>query len=126
MALFDTDFVAADGTFAEAFGDTVSYHRGADSVATMTAEINQIDHEVMDAEGFKTTIRSCDFVVDAEDLVILGDAIDPRPGDRIKHTVGTEVRIYTVMHLLDRDCYEWTDPSKTQIVIHTKYTGVES
>ena len=119
MANFDDDWDANDGVFAEWFGDTVTYQRGVNSVA-VTAEVQLNQYEVMDHEGFSTTVTSRDYLIAAADLVISGSEIVPRAGDRIVETIRGTSHTFEVMPLGEKREYEQADKDGLYLLIHTK------
>lgn len=119
---YDADFTAVADLFAEVYGAAVTYHRADNSVA-ITAERSSHDHEIINAEGMETVARSWGFLITSADLVIAAATITPRPGDRIKETISGVVHTFTVERLETRDCYEWADLQKTQVIVHTRLTG---
>ncbi|MHB8953563.1 MAG: hypothetical protein ACYC4U_11385 [Pirellulaceae bacterium] len=125
MATFDDDFAVADAAFAEAFGDTVSIHRGALSTAGVTAEATSRDYEVNDTDGFITTIHSRDYVIDVAEYQISAAVVQPRGGDRIKESIGGTTHVFEVTPLTGRPCAEWSATQKPQWLIHTKLIGTE-
>ncbi|HDZ20085.1 MAG TPA: hypothetical protein ENH78_02175 [Phycisphaerae bacterium] len=130
MPAFDDDFAAADAMFAEAFGGEVTYVYGSSEI-TVTAEASLHDYEVQDPHGVFETIQSRDYVISAAALVIDGEPITPRAGNKIKETINGSIEIFQVMPLGrtnrfgDRPAAEHTDTSETSWLIHTKHIGAE-
>lgn len=124
MPAFDDDFAAADAQFAEAFGGDVTYVRGS-SETTVTATATLHDYEVTDVRGAIETIRSRDYVIEAADLMIDGEPIEPRSRDRIKETIAGTIEVFQAMPLGKRPVAEHTDASHTAWLIHTKHIGSE-
>lgn len=108
---------------ADHFGDSAGYHRGSSSVVLTVTPSTRI-YSISDAEGFQTSIQSEDFQFRTADLVIGGVEVAPQVGDRIKRTVGSQVRVYEVLPLGDKPCYE-RRASETLTIVHTKFAGVE-
>lgn len=125
MGAFDDDFAVADELFAEAFGDTISIHRGVASTTGITAEAIQRDYEIFDMEGFQTTAHLRDYVIDVGDYVLSGSAVTPQIGDRIKETISGVVHVFEVVPLGRKPCYEWAGMKKPQWLVHTKLAGTE-
>ena len=119
MANFDDDWAAVAGVFPEVFGDTVTYTRGANSVA-VTAEVQLNQYEIMDYEGLSSTITSRDYLIAAADLVLSGSEIAPRAGDRITETIRGTAQTFEVMPLGDKKEYEQADKDGLYLLIHTK------
>lgn len=119
----ETLFADTLDVLADQFGDSVSYHRGTSSV-TLTATPSTRTYRVVDSEGFQTAVQSEDFQFKTTDLVIGGAEVAPRAGDRIKRTVSGVVRVYEILPLGDRPCYE-RRVSETLTIVHTKVIGTE-
>jgi hypothetical protein len=125
MGAFDTDFDAVDAMFAEAFGGTVSIHRGASSTTGVTAEAVSREYDVDDTDGIVTTIHGRDFVIDVASYTIAAAVVQPRSGDIIKETIGGVVHVFEVTPVTGRPCAEWVGNQKAQWLIHTKMIGTE-
>lgn len=73
-----------------AFGVSVTLSRGPRVTSTFTARRSDIDHATMGAEyGLEVKVTMRHYLLPVASLVIDGDTIAPRTGDRI--TEGTEV-----------------------------------
>jgi len=125
VGAFDTDFNVVDDMFAEAFGGTVSIHRGDASTSGITAEKTFKDYETQDLEGFITAVRFADWVITVDAYVISGSAVVPREGDQVKQAVNGTTSVYEVLPLADGQCKQYADESETRWVIHTKRVGEE-
>ena len=71
------------------FGVSVTFIRGIYSSAAITARRNDIEHKTIDGNGIPISITMRDFVLPVTSVVIDGDTVEPRTGDRIME--GTEV-----------------------------------
>jgi len=72
------------------FGVTVTFIRGVYVSEEFTARRNEREHKAIGAEyGIEIRITMRDFVLPVESLLIDGDQIEPRTGDRIQE--GSEV-----------------------------------
>ncbi len=71
------------------FGVSVTFIRGIYSSAEITARRNDIEHKTIDGNGIPISITMRDFVLPVTSVVIDGDTVEPRTGDRILE--GTEV-----------------------------------
>jgi len=119
---FETDFAETFAIFADVFGETVSFWRGANSVA-VTAQRSVVDHKTIDEEGAETIVRGFAFRVTAADLIISGSAIIPRSGDRITVDIGAVTHTFTVLKPPGRGCFEWGDPIRTEYIVYAALTG---
>jgi hypothetical protein len=71
------------------FGVAVKFIRGIYSSSEFTARRNDIEHRTIDGDGIPISITMRAFVLPAASVVIDGDTVEPRTGDRIIE--GTEV-----------------------------------
>ena len=108
--------------FAEAFGVSVTYVRGA-SETELTAEVQLQDYEISGDGGMATVVQSRDYLLTASELSFTPD--DPRVGDQIKETIGGVVKLFEVMPIGQRPCWQWADTSQRKVLVHTKYAGTE-
>lgn len=119
----ETIFADTLDVLADHFGDSAGYYRASASVV-LTVTPSTRTYTVVDAEGFQTSVQTEDFQFRTADLVIGGVTVAPQVGDRIKRTVGSQVRVYEVLPLGDKPCYE-RRVSETLTIVHTKFVGVE-
>ncbi len=103
---------------------SVSYQRGADSVL-LQATIGRTVFEIDNGHGVLERIESRDFLVLAVDLVLLGSAVLPKRGDRIRETQGTVTYVYEVMAPGKEPEWRWSDPYRKTLRIHTKQIDTE-
>lgn len=71
------------------FGVLVTFIRGIYASAEFTVRRNDIEHKTIDGNGIPISITMRDFVLPVASVVIDGDTVEPRTGDRIIE--GTEV-----------------------------------
>jgi hypothetical protein len=71
------------------FGVSVTFIRGIYSSAEITVRRNDLEHKTIDGNGIPISITMRDFVMPVTSVVIDGDTVEPRTGDRILE--GTEV-----------------------------------
>lgn len=71
------------------FGVLVTFVRGIYSSGEFTARRNDIEHKAIDGNGIPISVTLRDFVLPVASVVIDGDTVEPRTGDRILE--GTEV-----------------------------------
>jgi len=122
MSAFDDDFAAVDVMFAEAFGVTVSFVRGA-TVLTVVAEVDSHSYDVGAEEVARIVGQPRAFRIPVASLVIGGVPIEPRNGDVIIQTIGSTLEQFEVMALGDRPAAERLDPDWNDWLIQTKYVG---
>jgi len=99
---------------------TVVYRRGADSVE-IAATIGSTAFDRTDEYGVVHRIESRDYLVAAADLVLGGEAVTPKAGDRITETGDTSVLEYEVMSPGDAPAWRYSDPQRRTLRIHTKF-----
>jgi hypothetical protein len=96
----------------------VTYTRGDDS-AQIAATVGRTEFQVDDGYGVIQTWQSRDYLVAAVDLVLAGETVQPRRGDRI--TDGGAV--YEVLAPGKEDVFRFSDPYGVTLRIHTKVVG---
>ena len=110
---------------------SVVYQRGSDTVelpATIGTTVFQID----DGAGALLRIESRDYLLRAVDLILGGNAILPKRGDRIRETSGTrggQVIVYEVVGHGgggDEPCWRWSDAYRQTLRVHTKQVDTET
>lgn len=99
---------------------TVVYRRGADSVE-VAAAVGSTAFERADEYGVVHRIESRDYIVAASDLVLGGETVTPKPGDRITETGSTSVHEYEVMAPVGEPAWRYSDPQRVTLRIHTKF-----
>jgi len=103
-----------------AAGRTVTYHRGVDSVS-ITAVGSAMTHTIPNEDGIGTQHHSYDWTIAADDLVLDGETVTPRPGDQISETIGSQTVWWEVLDLADsRPCVEWLDSIGDLLTVHSK------
>jgi hypothetical protein len=75
---------------------------------------------VLDEDGIPTRILSQDWTFVGSELVLEGEPIEPRPGDRIVQTIDGDEFPFEVMPLERKPCFKRLDASGRLIVVHTK------
>ena len=104
---------------------SVVFQRGLNTVelpATIGTTVFQID----DGAGALLRIESRDYLISASDLVLAGNAILPKRGDRIHETSGTQTFVYEVVGPGDEPCWRWSDAYRQTLRIHTKQVDTET
>lgn len=97
-------------------GTSVTYRR-ADQQISATATHALAEHDIADSEGFPVKLRTHDWTFTAAELLVFGEQIEPRPGDRIE--AGGVA--YDVLPLDDKKpCWEPLDADGILIVVHAK------
>jgi hypothetical protein len=83
-SLFEQRFQArAVPMLNRTFGVLITFVRGIYSSASITARRNDIEHRTIDGNGIPISITMRDFILPVADVVIDGDTVEPRTGDRI-------------------------------------------
>lgn len=98
-------------------GVAVTYQRGESSVS-LTATRGRTEFETDDGAGMPLSYESADWLVSAADLVIGGERIEPRQGDKV--TDGGKV--YEVLAPRGEPVWRWRDGGRSQMRIHSKLT----
>ena len=87
----------------------------------LEATVGRTRFEGADGYGRVTRSESRDYLVRAQDLVLDGVAVLPRPGDLIIEAD----RRYEVMSPEGEPEWRWSDANQSTIRIHTRQTGEE-
>ena len=103
---------------------SVTYQRGVDSVSVQ-ATIGRTVFEVDNGHGVLERIESRDFLILVADLVLVGWAVLPTRGDRIRETQGAVTYVYEVMAPGKEPEWRWSDPYRKTLRIHTKQIDTE-
>ncbi len=104
---------------------TVRYQRGADSVE-LAATIGRTEFEQADEYGVLHRIEARDYIIRAADLVLGGETVLPKAGDRICETEQAAVHVYEVMAPGNEPPWRWSDPYRVALRIHTKHVKTDS
>ena len=99
---------------------TVVYRRGDDTVE-LAATVGSTAFDRTDEYGVIHRIELRDYLVTAADLVLGGEAVIPRAGDRITETDGARVHEYEVMAPEGEPAWRYSDPQRMTLRIHTKF-----
>lgn len=103
---------------------TVTYTRGADSVA-IAATVGRTEFEQADEFGVIHRIESRDYLVRASDLVLGGGQALPQAGDQIRETDGATSYVYEVMAPGSEPAFRYSDPYRKTLRVHTKHVKTE-
>jgi len=97
------------------------YARGASESEPIVGVPTQHEYEVVDDEtGLPIKVISYDWTFTAAELVLGGNVITPRSGDRWKPTIEGVQETYEVLPIGKRPCFERHDAAGILLVIHTK------
>ena len=102
----------------------VTYQRGVNSVAVQ-ATVGRTVFEQDDGGGVIVRTEIRDYLIDAVDLVLGGQAVLPERGDRIEETEGGKRYAYEVMPLGSEPHWRYSDPYRKTLRIHTKHIATE-
>jgi len=101
-------------------GRSITYCRGPLASAEIIAWVAQRDYELSGDESFLTSVAFFDWSLFAAELIITGETLYPRAGDRIKETLNGYDITYELMPIDRRDCVERLDTSGILLLLHTK------
>ncbi len=103
-------------------GVSIRYVR-EDSSVEMIAVAGSTDYAIEELSGLLESIQSRDFLVLASELVLGGSPVLPERGDEVREVLPNgEELIYPVMSPSGSRHYEYSDPYRVVIRIHTKQT----
>ena len=104
----------------------VTYERDGEQVEVL-ATIGRKAWQVDGGYGAAVWVESTDFIVAAADLVLAGETVLPKPGDRVRVTQGEEAHVYEVMAPGGEMSHvEPADPYRRAWRIHTKHVATEA
>lgn len=101
--------------FSSQVSQSITYSRGALSV-TIAATPSNNNLQVVDANGFSTTMSVTDFSFAASALTFGNGQVDPVKGDRIVW----DGRLYEVLPVPGGECFDYYDPARAGIRVHAK------
>lgn len=103
-------------------GRDIVYQRGESSQG-MKARFARIDTSIDESSGVDVRAADQDWLIDAVDLVLDGNEVAPRPGDRITDGDLSDGKVYEVAKISGMDVWRWSDPYQKTYHIHTKLIG---
>jgi cytidylate kinase len=102
----------------------VTYQRGAASVV-VSATIGRTTFEVDRTLGIHEEIQSRDYLINAEDLVLDGNQVEPAAGDRIVELDGTKQFTYELSSPLGNEpAWRYSDDYRLTVRCHTKLVAI--
>ncbi len=123
MARFDDQLERGLKRLRSVAGKTVTYRRGAQSVA-WNVIVGQSDYTTTDDSGMPVSNQTRDFMGAGAELVLGGERIDPHVGDVIEESDGIRVRTHFVTALGDDQPWRWCDAGRSTLRVHTKERGI--
>ena len=108
-------------------GVTVTYRRPAtgDEVS-VTATVGRTPFRLDRGPAGVIRVVMRDYLIDTTDLVLDGAQVEPRGGDEIVETVGTQTLTYTVTSPGEGEtAWRYTDGFHGRLRVHTKLTKTE-
>ncbi len=105
----------------------VFYLRGGASVE-LNATIGRTVFDQQDQFGVLHRTESRDYLIRAADLVIAGEQVLPKAGDRVREPAGTGALLYEVMAPSgggSEPPFRYSDPERITLRVHTKFIGLE-
>ncbi len=112
--------------FLEHASSPVVYSRGSDKVE-LRATIGRTQWDVANERGVVERVESRDFIVEASHLALSEGETLPARDDTIREMIGSTTYVYQVMASAPGvDCWEYADPFRRRLRIHTKLAGTET
>jgi hypothetical protein len=102
----------------------VVYLRAGASVEVQ-ATIGRTVFDQQDQLGVLHRTESRDYLIRAADLVLAGESVQPKAGDRVRESAGTGALLYEVMAPEGEPPFRYSDPERITLRIHTKFIGLE-
>jgi hypothetical protein len=97
----------------------VTYVRGAASVV-VKATVGRTQFETDDGQAVRVDFTDRDYLIQAADLVLGGNAVAPQPGDRIRESHSGQVLVFEVID------WRYSDPYRQTFRIETKHVATEA
>lgn len=123
MSRFDDQLTRGLERLRIVAGKTVTYRRGAQSVS-LTAVTGRSEYTTVDDAGMPVSNQMRDFLIEAAALVLSATQTVPVVGDTIDEVDGTQTRTHVVVSIGDGQPWQWSDPARTTMRIHTRERGV--
>lgn len=102
-------------------GRTGVYIRGTSESGSITAVVTDLRQEVVNEDGFGTGVILTGWQFVASELLLNGEAIDPRSGDRWRETLnGVDLEWEAMPPGPNQKVFEWRDTSRLLIVVWMK------
>lgn len=102
----------------------VTFKRDEDTV-DVQAVIGRTEFQFQDSDGNTVTFQSRDYLILTADLVLGGNEVTPRAGDKILEVAGTTTFTYEVQSPDGGDVWKYSDPFRQVRRIHTKLIKTE-
>lgn len=119
MSILQDGDVWLDDQMQQHGGRTVTYVRGQFESSSFTAVAIEKTYEVMDSNGFVTSVSMRDYHLPSASLVVNGATVTPRRGDWVRETIGGVAQTFEVAPLGDKDAAEARSDGARWLV-HTK------
>jgi hypothetical protein len=122
MTPFQRALAAGKSTLRQIKGESVEYLRytpQGDVVVPLNARRGSTPFRIDSADRFNLLVRSRDWIVTVTDLAIDGETFLPDPHDRIRVTIGEQIRTYRLTRFGDEPEWRYTDSTETEIRLHT-------
>lgn len=103
----------------------VTYARGGDS-AELNATVGRTVFEQADEFGIVQRTESRDYLLRAQDLMLMGVVTEPRIGDRVSESVDSTTWSYEVMAIGGEPHFRFSDPERRTLRVHTRLVGKEA
>lgn len=117
MSWLSSQLGAAFGLIDQAAGEPIIYRRGSAEVEIECAVRGESRFEEVVGDGETTTlIKSVDWLVKPEDLVICGDLAEPMKGDQV---ITADGEVFDLMPGMSESPWRWLNSYKTRYRIHT-------
>ena len=92
----------------------------------MNATVGKTVFQIDNGYGVRERIEVRDYLIAASEMVLSGNLILPKRGDRIRETSGTTVLLYEVMAPGKEPEFRFSDLYRYSFRIHTKLVGTEA
>jgi hypothetical protein len=97
------------------FAEPIAYRQGVDAPITASGIAHNVVYELLDSNGYATKFNGVDWAIPAAQLTV-----EPRPGDEIDRTVGSETWTYETLPIDGNSQVAALDPSRLLWTVHSK------
>lgn len=100
------------------FSSSVTYSRAGQSVSLL-AGAGRTEFVMEGSDGAAVSWTSTDFLLTAADLILDGQVVEPRSGDRISRVRGSITETFEVLEPAGQKCFR-TDGQGVTLRVHAK------
>lgn len=121
MNLFERSNAWLERALGNAAGVEITYTRGIDSVVIEDVEVGRTAFASNMHNAARLEFSERDYLIPAASLILGGQAVTPRKGDRIAEVVAGELLTFELMTpATGEPAWRYSDPERTFLRVHVK------